>query len=96
MSFGGKNMKREREKEEKWKTRKEKGERRKKKRKRSKRVKEVQSSEELRHIGHDRSKKTWCRERGKNVIFGNGRGKINIIFRPQYRPLNNKHYPLII
>jgi hypothetical protein len=38
------------------------------------------------------------------MIFGKGRGKINIIFRPKYIPLNmpprgleeNQRYPLII
>jgi hypothetical protein len=46
----------------------------------------MQNREELRQKGHDRSRKTTCRERGKNIIFRRG-GGINIVFGPKYRPL---------
>jgi hypothetical protein len=37
-------------------------------------VKEMQNREEFRQKGHDRSRKTTCRERGKNIIFRRGGG----------------------
>jgi hypothetical protein len=39
------------------------------KKKGSKRVKYMQNREELRQKGHDGSRKTTCRERGKNIIY---------------------------
>jgi hypothetical protein len=51
-----------------------------------KRVKSLQNMEELRQKGQNGSRKTTCRERGKNVIFRRG-GGINIAFGPKYRPL---------
>ncbi len=46
----------------------------------------MQNREEFRQKGHDGSRKTTCRERGKNIIFRRG-GGINIVFGPKYRPL---------
>jgi hypothetical protein len=77
MSFGGKNFKRGREKGGKCKT---KG--RKRKEKRQRRKKKISSKREnkckiwnnyVRQIEYDRSRKTACCKRGKNIIFGNGR-----------------------
>jgi hypothetical protein len=44
----------------------------------------MQSREELRQNGHDRSLKMKCCERG-DIIFG--RGGINIVFGRKYRPI---------
>jgi hypothetical protein len=46
----------------------------------------MQNREELMQKGDNGSRKTTCRERGKNVIFRRG-GGINIVFGPKYRPL---------
>jgi hypothetical protein len=46
----------------------------------------VQNGQELRQIGHDKSKKTAWRKKRKNITFGKGRG-INIVFGTKYRPL---------
>jgi hypothetical protein len=53
----------------------------------------MQNREELRKKGHDGSRKTTCRERGKKYHFQKG-GGINIVFGPKYRPLlvGNKEY----
>ncbi len=78
----GKKLKRGREKGGKFKTkgrkRKEKRQRRKKKKKRSKRENRCKILKSyVRQIEYDRSqdrsRKTACRERGKNIIFGNWR-----------------------
>jgi hypothetical protein len=45
----------------------------------------LQNREKLSQKGHDGSRKTMCRDRGKNVIFR--RGGINFIFGQKYRPL---------
>ncbi len=45
----------------------------------------MQNREETRQKG-DGSKKTMCREKGKNIIFRGG-GGINIVFGLKYRPL---------
>jgi hypothetical protein len=58
MSFGGKNMKRVREKGGKC------------KRKRGK--KKEERGKELRQKGHDGSRETTCCKRGKNIIFRGG------------------------
>jgi hypothetical protein len=47
----------------------------------------MQNREELRQKGHDGSRKTKCRERGKKYHFQKGGGGINIVFGPKYRPL---------
>jgi hypothetical protein len=52
----------------------------------SKRVKLLQNREELRQKGHNGSRKTMCRTRGKKYHFQRG-GGINIVFGPKYRPL---------
>jgi hypothetical protein len=72
MSFGGKNMKRWREKGGKYKRKRKKGKENDKRE--SKRVKLMQNREELRQKRKDGSRKTACRERGKNVIFRRGGG----------------------
>ncbi len=69
MSFGGENMKRQREKRGKCKRKRKKGEMKRKKgneneEKGSKRVKYLQNREELRQKDHNGSQKTMCRERG--------------------------------
>jgi hypothetical protein len=46
----------------------------------------MQNREELRQKGHDGSRKTTCREKGKKYHFQKG-GGINIIFGPKYKPL---------
>jgi hypothetical protein len=46
----------------------------------------MQNREELRKKGHDGSRKTTCRERGKKYHFQKGEGII-IVFGPKYRPL---------
>jgi hypothetical protein len=48
----------------------------------------MQNREELRQKGNDVSRKTTCRVRGKNIIFGRG-GGINIVlkYRPLQRPI---------
>jgi hypothetical protein len=45
----------------------------------------MQSREELRQNGHERSLKMKCCERG-DIIFGGG-GGINIVFGRKYRPI---------
>ncbi len=66
-------MKREREKGGKCKRKRKKEERKRKGKENEKRgrkgVKEMQNREELRQKGHDRSRKTTCRERGKKYHF---------------------------
>jgi hypothetical protein len=47
----------------------------------------MQNREELRQKGHDGSRKTTCRKRGKKLLFSEGGGGINIIFGPKYRLL---------
>ncbi len=47
----------------------------------------MQNREELQQKGHDGSRKTTCRERGKKYHFQRGGGGINIVFGPKYRPL---------
>jgi hypothetical protein len=42
----------------------------------------MQNRKESRQKGHNRSKKTTCFKRGKNIISGKGEG-INIGFRPK-------------
>jgi hypothetical protein len=46
----------------------------------------MQNREELRKKGHNGSRKTTCRKRGKKYHFQKG-GGINIVFGPKYRPL---------
>jgi hypothetical protein len=53
----------------------------------------MQDIEELRQKGQNGSRKTTCRERGKNIIFRRG-GGINIVFGPKYRPLRVTMTPL--
>jgi hypothetical protein len=79
MSFGGKNMKRPREKGGKCGRKGKKGERKRKKgerklEKRKQKGKLMQNREELRQKGHDGSRKTTCHERGKKHNFQKGGG----------------------
>jgi hypothetical protein len=78
MSFGGKNMKSRREKEENVKEKerkgKEKGRRGEKDQRGRKTVKLMQNREQLRQKGHNSSRKTTCRERGKKYHFQKGGG----------------------
>jgi hypothetical protein len=79
MSFGGKVMRRGREKEGKCKRKrregKEKGRKGRENEKRgSKRVKQMQNREELRQKGYNGSQKTPCRGRGENIVFRRGEG----------------------
>jgi hypothetical protein len=47
----------------------------------------MQNGEELQQKGHNRSRKTTCRERGEKYHFQKGGGGINIVFGLKYRPL---------
>ena len=84
-------MKSRREKEENVKEKerkgKEKGRRGEKDQRGRKTVKLMQNREQLRQKGHNSSRKTTCRERGKKYHFQKG-GGINIVFGLKYRPLS--------
>ncbi len=71
MSFWGNKMKTRRGKGGKCKNKKKERVKKKKKRRGNKKLtgKIVQNREEIREIGHDRSQKIACRERGKNIFF---------------------------
>jgi hypothetical protein len=75
MSFGGKNMKRRREKGGKYKRkRKKRGKKKGRKGKENEKrgSKRVKYREELRQKSQDGRRKTMCRERGKMIIFRRG------------------------
>jgi hypothetical protein len=48
----------------------------------------MQTREELKHKGHDRSKKTMCCEKGKNIIFKGGQG-INTVIGQKHRQVQD-------
>jgi hypothetical protein len=49
----------------------------------------MQNRKELRQKGHDGSRQTTCREKGKKYHFLEGGG--NIVFGPKYRPLHTNY-----
>jgi hypothetical protein len=46
----------------------------------------MKNREELTQKGHDKRKKTTCREREKNIIFRSGGGGVNIILNQNIDP----------